>query len=102
MPFVSLEKVIKRAPLGLRCMDIVRDMPVTTGLIVEARPRTATTPPIVALRSPVSGIYGFRSLPGLRDYELGLRPASDWCTNGGTPAEANFVVTLTDSQESRL
>lgn len=98
MPFVSLEKVIKRAPLGLRFKDIVRDINVTDGLMVQALPRNAAQPLIPALRSPVSGIYGFRSLPGLRDYEWGLRPASDWCTNGGTPEEANFVIVIEDQQ----
>lgn len=102
MPFVSLETVVKRAPLGLRCTDIVREVSVTAGLVVQARPHNATRPRIAALRSPVSGIYGFHSLPGLRDYEWGLRPASDWCTSGGTPEEANFVITIEDQQRDFL
>lgn len=98
MPFVSLEKVVRRAPLGLRFKDIARDVAVTAGLRVQAQPRNTTLPPQTALRSPVSGIYGFRALPGLRAYEWGLRPASDWCPGNGTPEEANFVITVEDQQ----
>ncbi|MAS32895.1 MAG: hypothetical protein CL610_02735 [Anaerolineaceae bacterium] len=97
-PFVSLEKIIKRAPLGLRFKDLARgDVNVVDSLDVRARQRTPLPQEMIAQRSPVSGIYGFRSLPGLRDYEWGLQPASNWCTNGDTPEDANFVITVRDN-----
>jgi hypothetical protein len=102
MTFVGLETVVKRSPLGLRFRDITRDVPVTDGLVVQAQPRGATRPQLLAVRSLLSGIYGFHTLPGLRDYEWGRRPASDWCTNGGSPAEANFVLTIADRQQRFL
>jgi hypothetical protein len=102
MTFVSLETIVKRSPLGLRFRDMTRDVPVTNGLVVQAQPRGATQPRLLAVRSPVSGIYGFHTLPGLRDYEWGRRPASDWCTNGGSPAEANFVLSIADTQQRFL
>ncbi len=102
MAFTSLETVVRRSPLGLRFRDITRSVPVTDGLEVQAQPRGATRPQLLAVRSPVSGIYGFHTLPGLSDYEWGRRPASDWCTNGGSPAEANFVLTIADRQQRFL
>jgi hypothetical protein len=58
------------------------------------------------VRSPLSGIYGFRSLPGLRPFETGDRPASDWCDPAGDspPGDtaANFVVTVEDRRQRFL
>jgi hypothetical protein len=101
MPSVSvLEKIVRRAPLGLRLNDIVRDVAVTDGLLVQARQYNGDLPPQPALRSPISGVYGFRSLPGLRAYERDERPATDWC-NGGSETP-NFVVTVEDHQRRFL
>lgn len=97
MTFVSLETVERRAPLGVRFKDITRDTDVTSGLLVQARLHNTIAPPQTAVRSPLSGIYGFHRLPGLRAYEWGERPASDWCADDGTPEEPNFVVTVEDS-----
>src|SRR5439155_6819906 len=84
-----LESVLLRAPLGLRFLDLARGVAVTDGLIVTARPldKVGATligvgMPTLASRSPVSGIYGFRSLPGLEPYTRGERAASDWCGVG--------------------
>lgn len=98
MQIVTLETLVRRAPLGLRFTDIVRDLTITDGLLVRAQPLGTVLPPQEALRSPVSGIYGFRQLPGLRGYTYGLRPASDWCVGNGTPEAPNFVITVTDQQ----
>src|SRR4029079_10305955 len=80
--------VVRRAPLGLRFLDLARGLAVTDGLSVVAYPVGGANLRRSALRSPVSGVYGFRSLPGLRLYEQNLAPATDWCptpTDGGTP-----------------
>ncbi len=99
-PFLSLETVIRRAPLGLRFVDIAREAPVTGGLIVTAWPVGAlTTAGQRANQSPMSGNYGFRSLPGLREYEVDQRPATDWCpTPDNGDDDANFVVAVEDRE----
>ena len=77
--FFQLEKVIRRAPLGMRFLDLVRGVGVNDGLVVTAwRPGTAG-PKEAAFSSPISGVYGFRTLPGFHAFEVGERSASDWC-----------------------
>jgi len=49
----------------------------------------------------MSGNYGFRSLPGLRDYELNLLPASHWCPGNGE-TNANFAIRIEDVQRRFL
>jgi hypothetical protein len=126
--FFTLEKVIRRAPLGMRFLDMVRGVSITDGLVVTAWPVGAgiTATRQAAYRSPLSGIYGFRSLPGLESFERGQSPATDWCasppdvgqptvdelenlgalqtligTDEGVSA-ANFVVFVQDSMERFL
>jgi hypothetical protein len=89
-----LERIIRRAPVGLRFTDLVRRATVNDGLRVEAWASDTTTPRFLAYRSPVSGVYGFRSLPGLQGYENGERPASDFCNGGSSD---NFVITVDDT-----
>lgn len=120
---VVLERITRRAPLGMRLLDLVRGAAVTDGLVVTARELGRATPVLVAQRSPFSGVYGFRSLPGLRGFEIGERPAVDWCSSPpeiaasdllddgltldevrellaySSPATpASFVVTVTDTR----
>ena len=120
--FTRLETTLLRAPLGLRFVDLARNLAVTDELSVVAWALGGTGPVYqadvhAAARSPLSGAYGFRSLPGLRAYETGERPATDWCAPGGSPpgspptgiwpgsgldvfdpfgASANFAVMLED------
>ena len=122
--FFQLETVIRRAPLGMRFVDIIRDVTVNDALLVQAWQKGTIGPKQTALASPLSGVYGFRSLPGLARYEVGERPASYWC--GSTidvpppddwassgmlsswvnaaegAARANFIVTVRDLQERFL
>jgi hypothetical protein len=124
--FVALETVTWRGPLGIRFLDLARGVPVSDGLEVRtwqldgARVPSGAGPGQIAQQSPLSGIYGFRALPGLRLFETGERPSSDWCasppltspptadelldlgtlrtlaqTDAGGPG-ANFVVTVAD------
>jgi hypothetical protein len=116
--FLQLETVIRRAPLGMRFVDIIRDVTVSDSLLVQAWQKGTGGPKQTALVSPISGVHGFRSLPGLTRYEVGERPASDWCAASGdiTPpddwassgalygwanaaegaARANFIITVWD------
>ncbi len=118
--FLQLETVIRRAPLGMRFVDIIRDETVSDALLVQVWHYGTTGPKQIALTSPISGVYGFRSLPGLVRYEVGERPASAWCgpssglmppddwassgalygwvSADGSPVTANFVVTVEDLQ----
>ena len=79
--FVQLETVIRKAPLGMRFLDLVSGANVSDGLAVIAWRRGTSGPQQVALRWPLSGIYGFRNLLGLHRFETGERPASDWCSS---------------------
>ncbi len=129
--FKRLETVIRRAPLAMRFVDIIRDVTVNDSLIVQAWQKDATggasgqaasrlpSSKQTALVSPLSGVYGFRSLPGLARYENGEGQASDWCgspADGSSPddwassgalygwanaaenaAKANFIITVDDT-----
>lgn len=77
--FKPLETTIRRAPLGLAFLDLARATTVTGGLEVRTWQLGSRGPIKIGSRSPLSGIYGFRSLPGLRPFEIGERAASDWC-----------------------
>lgn len=114
--FVPLETTLRRAPLGLRFVDLARSVDVTDGLAVRAWRLGTDWPVFEALRSPLSGVYGFRSLPGLRAFEVGEAEADAWCPPGSSPPSSppggefgeladtldggrppNFVVTVEDA-----
>jgi hypothetical protein len=118
LSFLKLETVTRRAPLGIRFVDIVREVGISDSLVVQAWQKGTSGPKLTALASPLSGVYGFRTLPGLGDFEVGRRPASDWCgpapdtsppsdirasgaiygwvTADEYEAKANFIVTVED------
>lgn len=108
--FVQLETVICKAPLGIRFLDLVSGTNVTDGLAVKAWQVGTSGPQQVAQRSPLSGIYGFRNLPGLHRFETGERPASDWCSSPpdvGEPTadeltDISILRGLLSAQESPL
>lgn len=77
--FTALEHVVRRAPLGLRCVDMADGQPVSDErLVITARHVSGSGSIFTAYRSPISGIYGFNSLPGLYNYEWDLKPASSF------------------------
>lgn len=92
--FFELEAVTRRAPLGLRFIDMVRAVSVNDALVVTTWQIGTSGPKQTAITSPLSGVYGFRTLPGLRRFEVGERPASDWC---GSPPDASPPDDLTSS-----
>lgn len=125
--FFKLDTVIRRAPLGLRFLDLVRAVSVNDGLVVSARRFGTAGPRQQALCSPLSGVYSFRTLSGLGRFEVGERPASDWCApppdvgepgaedltdintllglleaDESPPAKANFIISVEDQMERFL
>jgi hypothetical protein len=101
--FFLLERIVRRAPLGLRFRDLSREANINSGLTVLAWPVGSKSPAIMAARSPVSGIYGYRSLPGLEQYERDERPASDWCPPGQNgDGQPNFVIYIRDDEKRYL
>lgn len=71
-----LEIVTYRAALALQFADAVTGQRVTDGLMVRAWAFDPADPQLVhrvdeAEKSPNSGVYGFRSLPGLKRYQIG-------------------------------
>ena len=62
--FFQLERVIRRAPLGMRFVDIIRDVTVSDSLLVQAWQKSTSGPKQTALVSPISGVHGFRSQCG--------------------------------------
>jgi hypothetical protein len=105
MNFHLREKIIRRAPLAVRCIDAVRRQPVSEDLHVEVYPRDNLTDPILAQESPISGIFGVRTLPGLREYITNERDADHYCTPKPPEdehKEANFVLLIKDKQQRFL
>lgn len=90
-----LEKVSQYTALGIRFWDLARDVAVTHGLEVTARP---TGQPQLERRAfqTLSGIYAFRGLPGLRAIEASdpELPPGDHPLPGSVTAP--FVVTVHD------
>jgi hypothetical protein len=99
---IVLERTIWRAPLGLRFIDLARGTRVNDEMVVMAWPVGGKEPKLSALRSPLTGVYGFRSLPGLRPYEVGEKPASDWCNTTPGSAKPNFIITIEDTLQRFL
>ncbi len=94
--FTLLEPIIKHAPLGMRFYDLAYSMNVTDGLNVTARPYGKPLPVLPAAHSPVSGIYGFYTLPGFRKYEFENEkdPFTDFCVDDSLP---NWVISVEDT-----
>lgn len=61
----ELERVGYRAPLALRCVDGVSGIEVADALLATAWRRSDPATSRTASRSPLSGLLGFGSLPGL-------------------------------------
>jgi hypothetical protein len=92
--FTLLEAVVKHAPLGLRFIDLAYGVNVTDGLNVTARPFDKPLPVLRAAHSPVSGVYGFYSMPGFRRYEDDELPVENWCVAGSPP---NWIISVDDT-----
>jgi hypothetical protein len=92
-----LEIVSHYAPLGIRFWDLARDVVVTDGLAVSARPPGRPDLERAAFQT-LSGIYAFRNLPGLRSLEVSdpALPAGVHPLESSPPQGTRFVVTVVD------
>jgi hypothetical protein len=91
-----LETTGYRAPLALHALDAATGADVADGLVAVAWPQGDPASARTAVRSPVSALLGFGTLPGLRSQELAS------AAGGGTPGwpapnPQPFVVTVTDT-----
>jgi hypothetical protein len=66
--YQPLETVIRTAPLGLRCVDMTTQSPVTTGLRIGATLKSGAAKTVMATTT-LSGVHAFQGLPGMRDFE---------------------------------
>jgi len=89
--FRGLETLVRRVPLGLRCVDVATGSAVTGGLAVTATPLSGTARTVPA-RPAESGYYSFQNVPGLRDFEFGDPEAGE-----GSPAAREFAVRVEDT-----
>lgn len=90
--FRELETVVRRVPLGLRCVDVATGAVVTGGLSVTAAPLAGSSK-TTAARAAQSGYYSFQNLPGLRDYEFAAGDESA----ASPPAGSEFAIRVEDS-----
>lgn len=90
----ALEFRLVVTPFGIRFWDPALDAPVTDGLAVIAYPEGVRRLARTAFRT-ASGVYAFRDLPGLHDYE---HPAGDTDTPESLPAQRRFVVEVNDAE----
>jgi hypothetical protein len=89
-----LERVTLTQALGLRFWDRVTASVVDDGLLATAYP--AVQPELrTAAFTNRSGVYSFRSLPGLREIENGAGDSEFWATH---PPQFDFVIEVVDSQ----
>jgi hypothetical protein len=100
MVYVPLERRVLRGVLGLRLRDAATGAQVTSGLNITAWQIGTSWPLTAAARAQGSGIYGFRSLPGLEAYVRGEREATDFCVDAD--AAANYVVAIEDGERRFL
>jgi len=87
--------------LGIRFWDSVPDRAVTDELVVEAYPETGSGPVVTAFRT-ASGVYAFRGLPGMMDYENKIVETfddeGDQETSPSSPAvKRGFDIRVTDN-----
>jgi hypothetical protein len=87
-----LEIITYRAALALQFTDAVTGQQVAEGMVVRAWAFDPAEPQLAhrfdeAEKSPNSGVYGFRSLPGLERYQIG---------DPITAESLSFIVTIED------
>jgi hypothetical protein len=87
-----LERITTFTPLGIRFWDPVRNMQVSDGLTVTARPETPHGSVTRAFRT-ASGIYAFQGLQGLHDVEY---PEEDAVIASSPPQTTPFVIEVRD------
>ena len=94
--FYELDQIVRHAPLGMRCLDMVTLQPIHTGLSVTARHVSGSGSVHQGVRSRLSAVFSFSSLPGVLDYEWDRRPASDFVPAPSNDAPQNYVIAIED------
>lgn len=114
--FHELERIVRNAPLGIRFIDALCNHTVTDRLDVRIWEIHLGDKPyqlgraIRAHHSSVSGVYGFRTLPGLRTFEFeedskqALKKAKKYCPepNGDDDHRPNYLLYVCDTAERYL
>src|SRR5215469_11804178 len=93
---VILETTSYRAPLALHVVDAISGAGVGDGLVAIAWPQGDPASARTAVRSPVSTLLGFGTLPGLHSQELALL-ATNAVPSGPVLGLLPFIVTVTDT-----
>jgi hypothetical protein len=93
-----LERLTIFTPFGIRFWDSARQLQVSEGLMVTARPQGTRHTATPAFRT-ASGVYAFHGLPGLRAVEY---PAQEPAPTGSPPATTRFIIEVIDQQQRFL
>jgi len=96
--FEPFERITVLTPLGIRFWDLARDVQVSDGLIVAARPEGKSLSATPAFRT-ASGIYAFHGLPGLHDMEY---PTGAPVLDSSPPRTSRFIIEVSDRQRRFL
>jgi hypothetical protein len=97
--YLPLERRIHRGVLGLRFVDAATGAYVANGLNIMAWQIGTTYPLFAATRAP-SGVYGYRSLPGLEKYVRGERELTDFCADD--QAAPTYFLVVEDGERRFL
>ncbi len=100
MIYLPMERRTHRSVLGVRCIDAATGAVVADGLEVTAWQIGGRGPLFAALRAASSGVYGFRSLPGLEAYVRDERPLTDYCADADAPP--TYYLAIEDRQRRFL
>jgi hypothetical protein len=98
--YLPLERRIHRGVLGIRFVDAATGAYVANGLNILAWQIGTTYPLFGATRAPSSGVYGYRSLPGLEKYVRGERELTDFCADD--QAAPTYFVVVEDGERRFL
>jgi hypothetical protein len=97
-----LETLVRLPPLGMRCVDISTNAPVTTGLHATATPFGARGKTVTAFTTR-SGVLAWQGLPGLHDFEFGeIEDAILSPSVVSPPATKEFAILVEDLQSRYL
>ena len=95
--YYPLETVVRAVPLGLRCLDIATRAQVSDGLLITATPPARAARPAPAFLT-LSGVYAFRDLPGLRDFEYGDAEAPTPASPPTASPDDGFAIRVEDAE----
>src|SRR5262245_12424547 len=96
-----IETLVRRTPLGLRCVDVATNAPAPAGLRITAMPLEGAGKPVAAFTT-LSGVYALQGLPGLRDFEFGGKEEILLSPPASPPAGREFVILIEDPQRRYL